>query len=65
MEKASSRLRVLALLVALMFVALSVRLWYLQVLAAPTYAKQAHSNSIRFAYTDPLRESLTRPQGLV
>jgi len=55
MEKASSRLRVLALLVALMFVSLSVRLWYLQVLAAPTYAKAAHANSVRFAYTDPLR----------
>jgi penicillin-binding protein 2 len=55
MEKASSRLRVLAMLVALMFVSLSVRLWYLQVLAAPAYEKAAHANFIRFAYTDPLR----------
>ncbi|HEY7477249.1 MAG TPA: hypothetical protein VIB62_03345, partial [Actinomycetota bacterium] len=55
MERSSSRLRVLALLVALMFVALTTRLWYLQVLAADTYKDTAVDNSIRFAYTDPLR----------
>lgn len=55
MEKASSRLRTLALLVALMFVALSTRLWFLQVLAAEDFGRQARSNSVRFIYTDPLR----------
>jgi penicillin-binding protein 2 len=54
-EKATSRLRVLALLIALMFVALSTRLWFLQVLAAQGFEKDAKNNSVRFEYTDPLR----------
>ena len=41
MERASSRLRVLALLVALMFIALSTRLWFLQVLATQGFDKEA------------------------
>ena len=53
MERSSSRLRVLAFLVALMFVALTTRLWYLQVLASDTYKDTALQNSIRFVYTDP------------
>ena len=55
MDKASSRLRVLALLVALMFVALSTRLWFLQVLATDRFEKDARSNSVRIVATDPLR----------
>lgn len=55
MEKASSRLKVLALLIALMFVALSTRLWSLQVLAAQDFDKQARDNSVRWVYSDPLR----------
>jgi penicillin-binding protein 2 len=55
MEKASSRLKVLALLVALMFVALSTRLWFLQVLATTQFQKEARDNSVRFVYTPPLR----------
>jgi penicillin-binding protein 2 len=55
MEKASSRLKVLALLVVLMFVALSTRLWFLQVLATTTFQQEARDNSVRFAYTEPLR----------
>ncbi len=34
MEKSTSRLKVLAILVALMFAALTTRLWFLQVLAS-------------------------------
>lgn len=63
MEKASSRLRVLALLVALMFVALSARLWFLQVLASQQFEQEALGNSIRFAYTDPLRGQIYDANG--
>ncbi len=55
MEKATSRLRVLALLVVVMFLALSTRLWFLQVLAAQGFSKEAKAQSVRTAYTDPLR----------
>ncbi len=63
MEKASSRLRVLALLVALMFIALSTRLWFLQVLATQRFDKEARDNSVRFVYTDPLRGQIYDAQG--
>src|SRR4029453_16088518 len=52
MEKAASRLRVLALLIALMFIALTTRLWFLQVLAAQGFEKDAMENSVRLEYTD-------------
>ena len=63
MEKASSRLRVLVLLVAVMFVALSARLWFLQVLAAPELTRQARDNKLRFEYTDPLRGKIYDASG--
>jgi penicillin-binding protein 2 len=55
MEKATSRLRVLALLVVVMFVALSTRLWFLQVLAAQGFNKEAKAQSVRTEYTAPIR----------
>jgi penicillin-binding protein 2 len=55
MDKASSRLKVLALLVVLMFVALSTRLWFLQVLATTKFQQEAADNSVRFVYSEPLR----------
>jgi len=55
MEKATSRLRVLALLVIVMFLALSTRLWFLQVLAAQGFNKEAKAQSIRTEYTSPVR----------
>lgn len=55
MERASSRLRVLALLVALMFVALSTRLWFLQVLTSSKAVEAATNNSLRHEPTDALR----------
>ncbi|HEX3299897.1 MAG TPA: penicillin-binding protein 2 [Actinomycetota bacterium] len=55
MDKATSRLRVLALLVVVMFLALSTRLWFLQVLAAQGFNKEAHAQSVRTVYADPLR----------
>lgn len=58
MDRATSRLRVLALLVTLMFVALTARLWFLQVLAADTFRAEARNNSVRFVYTDALRGNI-------
>jgi penicillin-binding protein 2 len=55
MERSSSRLKVFAILVAIMFAALSTRLWFLQVLATEVYAQEAQNNSVRTAKTDALR----------
>lgn len=63
MEKASSRLRVLALLVALMFVALSARLWFLQVLAAPRFEQEAKDNGRRPIYHEALRGKILDRNG--
>src|SRR4249920_3291105 len=63
MEKVSSRLKVLALLVTMMFVALSARLWFLQVLATTQFQKEAKANSVRFIYTPPLRGQIFDSQG--
>jgi penicillin-binding protein 2 len=62
-ERASSRLRVLALLIALMFIALTTRLWFLQVLAAQGFEKDATQNSVRFEYSDPLRGQIYSADG--
>jgi penicillin-binding protein 2 len=62
-EKASSRLRVLALLVVMMFLALSTRLWFLQVLAVDRFADDARRNSVRFVYSDPLRGKIYDASG--
>lgn len=63
MEKASSRLRVLAVLVAVMFVALTTRLWFLQVLAAPELNRKARDNRVSFEYTAPLRGRIVDASG--
>jgi penicillin-binding protein 2 len=41
------RIKVLALLVVFMFVALTTRLWFLQVMATERYRKQASQNAVR------------------
>ena len=64
MEKASSRLRVLALLIALMFIALSCRLWFLQVLAAQGFEREAKNNSARIVSTEALRGRILDANGL-
>jgi len=63
MENATSRLRVLALLVVLMFLALSTRLWFLQVLATQGFDKEAAKNSVRFTYIDPIRGQIFDDEG--
>jgi penicillin-binding protein 2 len=56
--RVGSRLKLLALLVAFMFAALTVRLWYLQVLASDQFTREANSNGIRFVET-------AAPRGLI
>src|SRR5262245_36258777 len=63
MDKASSRLKVLALLVVLMFVALSTRLWFLQVLATTKFQQEAADNSVRFVYSEPVRGLILDDRG--
>jgi penicillin-binding protein 2 len=58
MEKSSARLKVFALLVFMMFAALSTRLWFLQVLATEKYAYDAQNNGVRIAKTDALRGNI-------
>src|SRR4051794_40392580 len=55
MEKTTSRLRMLALLVVVMFLALSTRLWFLQVLAAQGFNQEAKAQSIRTENAAPIR----------
>jgi penicillin-binding protein 2 len=54
-EKSSGRLKVFAILVVVMFIALSTRLWFLQVLATEQNQAAAKNNSVRTATTDALR----------
>ena len=45
--KTGSRLRILALLVVFMFMAMTMRLWYLQVLASEAFREEASQNAVR------------------
>jgi penicillin-binding protein 2 len=63
MERASSRLKILAFVVAFMFVALSTRLWFLQVLAGPQHDRDARDNSLRTVQTDALRGDIVDRAG--
>ncbi|HJR98581.1 MAG TPA: penicillin-binding transpeptidase domain-containing protein [Actinomycetota bacterium] len=55
MERSSARLKVFAILVLVMFAALSTRLWFLQVLATQVYAQEAQNNGVRSIPIDALR----------
>jgi penicillin-binding protein 2 len=55
MERSSARLKVFAILVLVMFAALSTRLWFLQVLATEVYAQEAQNNGVRTLAIDALR----------
>ena len=63
MEKASSRLKVVALLMAFMFAALTTRLWFLQVLAVAQNRRAALDNSVQVAETDALRGTIKDAKG--
>jgi penicillin-binding protein 2 len=55
MEKSTSRLKVLAILVAFMFAALTTRLWFLQVLAPASAIESIDRQSARFVDKDATR----------
>jgi penicillin-binding protein 2 len=63
MERAGARLKLLAFVVAFMFVALSTRLWFLQVLAGPQHERDARDNSLRTVTTDALRGDILDRSG--
>ncbi len=63
--RAGTRLKLLALLVAFMFCALSVRLWYLQVLASEQLAAEANDNFIRLVQTPAHRGRILDSQGRI
>ena len=59
------RLGILGVVVLSLFSALLARLWYLQVLAAPTYQAEAQLNSVRFVYTEAPRGRILDRNGKV
>jgi penicillin-binding protein 2 len=63
MERSGSRLKILAFVVAFMFVSLSTRLWFLQVLAGPQHDRDARDNSLRTVATDALRGDIVDSEG--
>jgi penicillin-binding protein 2 len=63
MERAGSRLKILTFVVVFMFVALSTRLWFLQVLAGPQHERDARDNSLRTVTTDALRGDILDRNG--
>src|ERR671923_1269659 len=63
MDRAAGRLKLLAFVVAFMFVALSTRLWFLQVLAGPAHQEAARDNSLRTVTTDALRGDILDRDG--
>jgi penicillin-binding protein 2 len=58
-------MKVLAALVVFMFAALTTRLWFLQVLAAPQFAQRANSNQIRDVTIEPIRGDILDRNGTV
>ena len=59
------RLGVLGVVVVSLFAALLARLWYLQVLAAPTYRAEAQQNSVRVIYNEAPRGRILDRRGNV
>jgi penicillin-binding protein 2 len=59
------RMKVLAALVTFMFGALTTRLWFLQVLAAPEFAKAANDNQVRLVPLEPVRGEILDRNGTV
>jgi penicillin-binding protein 2 len=62
-EKSTSRLKVLAILVAVMFAALSTRLWFLQVLDSASAIDAANQNQLRILPTDAPRGRILDANG--
>ena len=64
-ENRGLRLAILGVVVLSLFSAMLARLWYLQVLAAPTYQAEAQLNSVRFVYSDAPRGRILDRNGKV
>jgi len=64
-DSTSMRLGILAVVVLSLFSALLARLWYLQVLSAPTAQAEAQLNSVRFIYTEAPRGRIIDRNGKV
>src|SRR3982751_6341260 len=65
LESPRLRLGVVAIVIVSLFAALLARLWYLQVLAAPSYRVQADVNRVRTIYTEAPRGRILDRQGRV
>jgi penicillin-binding protein 2 len=65
LESPRLRLGVVGIIVISLFAALLARLWYLQVLAAPSYRVQADVNRVRTVYTEAPRGRILDRQGRV
>src|SRR3954451_9538582 len=65
LESPRLRLGVVAIVVVSLFAALLARLWYLQVMAAPSYRVQADVNRVRTIYTEAPRGRILDRQGRV
>ncbi len=63
MEKSTSRLKILAILVAFMFAALSTRLWFLQVLSSASAGDVIEQQSTRIVKVDAVRGDIFDDQG--
>jgi penicillin-binding protein 2 len=63
MDRTSGRLRILALLVVVMFIGLTTRLWFLQVLAADRYQHIQVSNRTRTVLAPALRGNILDSHG--
>ena len=63
MERSTSRLKTLAILVALMFAALTTRLWFLQVLDSAAATEQITQQSVRIVHTDAVRGNILDDRG--
>jgi penicillin-binding protein 2 len=63
MERSAARLKILAALVALMFAALSSRLWFLQVLAHERYVEASIYTSVRIIETQAPRGRILDARG--
>ena len=63
MERTGSRLKVLALLVVVMFIALTTRLWFLQVLAYQDNSEKAKDNGLRRVPVEAIRGRILDSRG--
>ncbi len=63
MERSTARLKTLAILVTVMFAALTTRLWFLQVLDSPAAIAQIRDQSVRIVHTDAVRGNILDDRG--